>query len=236
MIFAAIYLVLMCVLVLFSWMASIYGLLLPSGEVVPSLLCNESLRWFVRHGMENVVLAPLAEVMVVLMIVGVLRNSGMLNLLSCRTSMTQRQRHALLVGGLVLGVELCLILLCMLPGGCLLSITGHFHGGPLAQGWLFVTLCVVSLPCIAYAWMGGIWHSPKEAFVGISSEIACNAEYFVTFVVASQFMAAMDYIGLFDLLNWGASMRTCCMVLVYATPLIVTYITKNSNYDTSSTE
>ena len=59
------YLLLFVALVVFSWVANIYGLTLPSGSLVPSLFSEESVRWFVRHGVDNVSAAPLGQVLLV---------------------------------------------------------------------------------------------------------------------------------------------------------------------------
>ena len=59
--FTICYTLLIIVAILFSWVGNIYGLLLPDGEVLPNLLSEESVRWFVRNSMDHISLNRLAN-------------------------------------------------------------------------------------------------------------------------------------------------------------------------------
>ena len=231
------YLLLIAVVVLFSWVGSIYALLLPDGSVLPNLLSEEGVRWFVRHSIDNVSAAPFVEVMFVLIAIGSLRSSGLLSALFCRSFLTERRhRHALYITLAVWVGGLCFVLWGILPGGNLLSVTGHVAGGPFASGWLFLLALVTSVPCIVYGRMSGQWRNSREVFVGLSSEIASCANYFVTLVVASQLLAAMKYVRLPELLGISYTIQRIVALLVYVIPLIVLYVTDKSIYESSSIE
>lgn len=234
---SSLYLLLLAIVVLFSWVGSIYALLLPDGSVLPNLLSEESVRWFVRHSIGNVSAAPLVEVLLVLIVIGALRSSGLFSaLVHCTSLDIRRHRHALYTALAVLAVCLCLVLLGILPGGNLLSVTGHVAGGPFASGWLFLFALVASVPSLVYGRMSGQWRNAKEVFAGISSEIASCASYFVTLVIASQLVAAIQYIRLFELLGVAYAMQGIIVALVYIVPLIVLLVMNNSIYESSSTE
>ena len=233
----SLYLLLFALLVLFSWVGSIYALPLPDGSVLPNLLSEEGVRWFVRHSIDNVAEAPFAEVLLVLVIVGALRSSGLSEALAHRSSLeTRRHRHALYTALVVLAVCLCLVLVGILPGGNLLSVTGHIMGGPFASGWLFLLTLVMVAPCVVYGCMSGQWRGAKEVFAGLSSAIASCASYLVTLVVASQLVAAIRYVRLSELLGMSPAVQRVVVIGIYALPLIVLFVTNKSIYESSSTE
>lgn len=230
------YLLLFIVLILFSWVGSVYGLMLPDGSLMPSLLSEESVRWFVRHSIDNISAAPLAEVLLVLLTVGALRSSGLWHALWHRSQLVQRQRHALLVSLAVMVVCASVVLLGLIPGGNLLSVTGHFFGGPFASGWLFLLSLIVVVPCVVFGKMCGQWRTTNELYVGLASTIASYSSYFVTLVVASQLVAAMHYVHLFHLIGLSSVMQKLCVGLIYILPLITLFATNKKQYDTSSVE
>lgn len=230
------YLLLLAALVMFSWVANVYGLMLPDGNFVPSMLTGESVRWFVRHSIEHVSAAPLAQVLLVLLATGALRSSGLWSAMWGYGGLAQRQRHALFVASVVFVVGLVLVAIGLLPGGTLLSVTGYIVGGPFASGWLFVLSVVVVIPCVIYGLMCGQWHSGSEMSAGLASGIGAYASYFITLLVASQLMAAVQYVHLFSLLRLSPVVQNLIEGMVYGLPLVLLIITGKSLYGTSSTE
>ena len=233
----SLYLLLLALLVLFSWVGNIYALPLPDGSVCPNLLSEESVRWFVRHSIDNVSEAPFVEALLALIIIGSLRSSGLLAALIHRVpSDARRYRYALRTALAVLAIGVCIVLVGITPGGNLRSVTGHVAGGPFASGWLFLLAQVVGVPSIVYGYMSGHWRNGREIFIGLSSEIASCASYFVTLVIASQLVAAVQYIRLFELLAVSPIVRHVIVALVYAIPLIVLLVINNFINESSSTK
>lgn len=226
--FTSIYICLLLVLVFFSWIASIYGIVLPDGEVMPSLLSADSLRWFVRHSMEIIAAAPLAQVLLVMLMVGAVRSCGLIRYVGHLVRehktlpLVHRQRHALRIALLVFGVCVAMVLSGIVaPGGNLLSVTGHIVGGPLSRGWLFLLCPVVCVPCLIYGRLSGLWRTEYELLGFLTSEIARCSGYFVTLVVAALVMAALHYVGSFELLGWGDSAISIFSLVLYGLPLAV---------------
>ena len=231
------YLLLIAVLVLFSWVGNIYTLTLPDGSMLPNLLSEEGVRWLVRHSLDNIASAPFAEVLLVLIMVGALRGSRLLDVLTRRVRLiTRRDRYAFRTALAVFLVGVCSVGIGLLPGGNLLGVTGYVAGGPFSNGWLFLLALLVCLPSMIYGWMSGRCRGEREIFVGMASEVASYADCLVTLVVASQLVAIMRYVCLFDLLGMSHGMREGVVAIVYFVPLIVSFITKNFIHDTSSTE
>lgn len=226
--FATLYLVLLVLLVLFSWIASAYGLVLPSGEAVSSLLGADSMRWFVRHSVENIAAAPIVQVVLVLIMVSAVRSCGVVrgvgNLVreGRRLPLSRRQQYAARIALIALGVCLLLVVWGIVaPSGNLLSVTGRIAGGPLSGGWPFILLLLVCVPCLVYGRISGLWHTERDVLDAFTAEIARCSGYFVTLIVGSQLMAALHYVHLFDLLGWGDGAVTALTVGVYGLPLMV---------------
>lgn len=216
-------------LVFVSWIASIYGLMLPNGAVMPSLLSADSMRWFVRHSMEIIEAAPLAQVLLILLMVGTIRSCGLIRYVAHlmrehkALPLVHRQKHATRIALLVFGVFVALVLSGILtPDGNLLSVTGHIAGGPFSRGWLFLLCLVVCVPCLVYGRLSNLWHTEYELLGFLTSEIARCSGYFVTLVVAALFMAALHYVGLFELLGWSDSVVAIFSMVLYGLPLAVT--------------
>lgn len=227
--FTTIYICFLLVLVFVSWIASIYGLMLPNGAVMPSLLSADSMRWFVRHSMEIIEAAPLAQVLLILLMVGTIRSCELIRYVAHlmrehkALPLVHRQKHATRIALLVFGVFVALVLSGILtPDGNLLSVTGHIAGGPFSRGWLFLLCLVVCVPCLVYGRLSDLWHTEYELLGFLTSEIARCSGYFVTLVVAALFMAALHYVGLFELLGWSDSVVAIFSMVLYGLPLAVT--------------
>lgn len=231
------YLLLIVGLVLFSWVGNIYGLGLPDGTVIPNLLSEEAVRWFVRHSIDNISAAPVVEVLLIMIMVGALRSSRLLAAFGRRgTLVGHRHHHALYMALGILIVCVGVVLAGIVPGGGLLSVTGHIEGGPFASGWLFLLMGVVCIPCIVYGCMSGQWSTKEELFAGLVSGITACANYFLTLMVASLLVATIRYIHLFELIGLSGYMSSLLILLVYVVPLIVIFVTNYSIHEPSSIE
>ena len=231
--FTTFYLLLLLFLVLFSWTASTYGLVLPSGEIMPSLLGADSLRWFVRHSVENIAAAPIVQVILVLVIAGAVQSCGVLSSVWAlirerrRLVLTRRQQYAANIALIVLVICILMLVWGMVsPNGNLLSVTGRIAGGPMASGWLFVLAVIVSLPCLVYGFVSGIWRTERDVLNAFTMKLAHCAGYFVTLIVASQLLAALYYTQLPQLLGWGNAVMMICETVVYGLPLVVAIVRK----------
>lgn len=227
MMFTSLYIMLLLAVVLFSWIASIYGLMLPSGELIPSMLNNESIRWVVRHSVDNIAQAPIVPILLILILIGVLRSVGVFDFLRVlfrerrMLTLSPRQRYASRIAWIIFIVEVLLLLVGVFgPNGNLLSVTGNLTGGPLANGWLFVMSFVVCVPCLLYGRIADLWCTEHDALVALSSEIVHSSNYFITLVVASQLMASLHYVGVFDYINW-TGFHLLLEIIIYGIPLVV---------------
>lgn len=225
--YTSLYLLLLLLLVLFSWVGSAYGLVLPDGTLLPNLLGPDSVRYFVRHGIEHISATPVVEVLLLLLMIGAVGQSGLwnhlLSVMHLRTvsSLTRRHSYALRVSVVVFVICVAIVLMGLVgPRGNLLSVTGSIAGGPFSCGWLLLLAVCVVLPSICYGVMSGLWSSEDEVLSAITAVIARRSDYFVTLIVASQVMAAVQYLGLYQLLGWGDFSVGLFTFLIYGLPLV----------------
>lgn len=225
--YISLYLLLLLLLVLFSWVGSVYGLILPDGTLLPNLLGPDSVRYFVRHGMEHIAAAPIVEVLLILLMFGAVEQSGLWNHLMSvfrlrpASSLTRRHSYALRVSVVVFVICVAIVLMGIVgPRGNLLSVTGSIAGGPFSCGWLLLLAVSIVLSSICYGVMSGMWCSGPEVISSITSVIARRSDYFVVLIVVSQLMAAVQYLGLYQLLGWGDVGISLFTLLVYGLPLV----------------
>lgn len=235
--FTIIYLLSIAVLTIFSWLGNAYGLLLPDGSIIPNILSQEGIRWMIRHSIDNITCAPLAEALLALIAIGALRSSGLWSSLTHREARAlYHSRHALHIALFLFFALITLVIISICPGGNLLSVTGHIARGPFASGWIFLTALAISIPSIVFGLMSRKWKSRGELFAGVSSEITSCADYFVVLVVASQLTAAARYIHLFEVLRIPLPAQSIICALIYFVPLIVLFTNTNITHDTSTTK
>ena len=225
------YLIILALLVLFSWIGSVYGLMLPDGMLIPNLLGADSVRYFVRHSIEHIAAAPFVEVILLLMMASAVEQSGLWRYFveavrECTLpALSRRQSYAMRISLIVFVVCVLVVGMGLIgPRGNLLSVTGHIAGGPFAQGWLPLLCVCICIPCICYGWLSGVWNTERAVLSALAISIARYSSYFVTLVIASQLMAAIHYLHLFDLFGWGNTALSVCAVIVYGLPLLLLLI------------
>ena len=173
------YLIILALLVLFSWVGSAYGLMLPDGMLIPNLLGADSVRYFVRHSIEHIASAPLVEVILLLMMISAVGQCGLwrylVEALRERTlpTLTRRQVYSLRVSVVIFVVCVLIITLGFVgPQGNLLSVTGRVAGGPFAAGWLPLTCVCVCVPCVCYGWLSGVWSTERDILTALTTAMS----------------------------------------------------------------
>ena len=228
--FTLIYLVLLFGVAIGSWVGSVYTL--DSEEAVANLLSDAGVRWMVRHCVANITAAPVAEALLVLLMIGAVKQSELADCVrllvreKTLTVLSQRQGYALRISSIVLVIVLGVVLLGIVPPwGNLLSVTGSVIGGPLSGGWLFVLSLLVCGPSLCYGWLNGVWHTEREVLQAFTFEVSRCSGYFVTLIVAAQLVAAVQYTQLLACIGWVGT--TLLPLLLYGIPLLAYFVTRN---------
>ena len=208
-------------------MGSVYTL--GSEDAVVNLLGDAGVRWMVRHCVAHIAAAPIAEVLLVLLMMGAVKQCGLADCVrllvreKTLTALSQRQSYALRLSSIVLGVVLLVLLLGIVPPwGKLLSVMGGVIGGPLSSGWIFVLFLLVCIPSLCYGWLNGVWHTEREVLQAVTCEVSRCAGYFVTLIVAAQLVAAVQYTQLLACMGWVST--TLIPIVLYGAPLLAYFV------------
>lgn len=187
---------LMVVLALFSWMASVYGV----GEV-QSLLSAEGIRWMLGHVVENYMHAPaLGIVFVLFMGMGIGIRAGLYGALKrfCRKEkqLSRKERRALVASVVTLGLYVVLIgVTLLLPWNFLYSVTGSWSHSPFVKGLVYILSVGIGLSGMVYGYVSDVFRGWKDIVGGMSLLISRSASYFVTLFFIVQFFSSFIYTG-----------------------------------------
>lgn len=228
--FTVIYLLLLLSVALGSWVCSVYALSSADGVAVVNMLDAAGVRWMVRNSMECIAGAPFVEVLLVLLMIGAVKQCGLVECFPLwggkrpMSALSKRQSYAL-YGTLGIAVSLTAVVLfgILPPGRNLLSVTGHFLGSPLASGWLFLLCLLVCVCCLCYGWLSDAWRSERDVLKALSSEVSRCSGYFVTLVVAAILVAALQYTQLLSMVGW-ADYSSVIAVVLYGFPFLASLI------------
>jgi p-aminobenzoyl-glutamate transporter AbgT len=177
-----------------SWVASIYV------EGVEGLLTPRGIRWMCVNIIPNFASVHLAKMLLGLMAISVLRESGIIATLRGHISM--KQKRALQITGITVLIVLCLFsLLLFLPKAILLSAFGTFHNSAFSKGLDGLLMCLVILIGNVYGYTSGRFTTMRDFIQAHASLFAAIPNYFVMLFIASQFLNCLDYTGILPLLG-----------------------------------
>ena len=147
---AVIYLILLVLVIVVSWIGSIMEIGRAGGNgdlALRSVLGVPGLRWVVRTAASCLGNAPVGNALMLFMAVGAGRGSGLFRALSRLRSLSPKEATAFYISVVVLGLFVCLIVLGVYAGShLLLGITGTLKGSPLYDGLMFLLMLAVCLP------------------------------------------------------------------------------------------
>lgn len=243
---AILYALLCVVVVLFSWMGSIYELTQSQPAafdteeyVLQNLLSPEAIRWFVRNVTSNFLLSPIGNVMLVLIGLGILEKSGMVSVLwklLHRHKPSLKQQRALMAALLVFVLCVAVVVTGLIrPWGMLLGVTGTILHSPFADGLLFfisLTCCMVSM---VYGSICGEFRSSNDIVMALSHSISDFASYLLTLFIASQLIACIKYSCINLLLGISDTSFYWISQAIYWLPLIYLFFVKKRTTSITST-
>lgn len=183
------------VLLLFiSWVLSVYV------DGVQGLLTTRGIRWMCVNIVPNFASVHIAKLMLGLMAISVLRESGILR--AFRSHISLKQRRALQITGVSVVVVLILFsLLLLLPDPVLLSAFGTLHNSAFSKGLFGLLACLAIIIGNVYGYTSGRFTTMRDFIQAHASLFAAIPNYFVMLFIASQFLNCLDYTGIFPLLG-----------------------------------
>lgn len=218
---AAIYLVLLAIVILVSWIASFYEIRSVSGnadQMVRSVLTPQGLRWMGRTACGVLGSAPFGQAVMLLLMVGMVVQSGLFRAIFRPES--AKQRVSLILAAVIFAVVLGLILSGVFFGSRpFLSLTGRLAGSPLADNPLVFVLLLVLAPSLVFGFSAGKLRTLADCIEIMTDSIKAGSSFLLTMLVASQLIQTLEYTRLFRLLGLTDQAFQVLSFLIYWIPL-----------------
>ena len=151
---AVIYLILLILVSVVSWIGSIMEIGRGAGNeelALRSVLGVPGLRWAVRTAASCLGNAPVGNALMLFMAIGAGRGSGLFRALSRLRNLSPKESTAFYISLVVLAIVIFLIILGVYAGShLLLGITGTLKGSPLYDGFMFLVMLGIGLPSLVY--------------------------------------------------------------------------------------
>lgn len=182
-----------CVLVIVSWLLSAMRI-----DDVRSLLSSEGIRWFIG-GFSTMVSSPLlAWLLLLLIAVGSLQQSGVVRFLSSKGESSFRDRLALRVASVFLALYAVVIcLLTLLPHAILLSVKGSLFPSAFSRSILPIVCFGVTLFSVVFGMMSGHKKSGEDILDILSHGLRQGAPLIIVYILAIQFYASLRFVFMF---------------------------------------
>ena len=220
---AVIYLILLVLVIVVSWIGSIMEIGRAGGNgdlALRSVLGVPGLRWVVRTAASCLGNAPVGNALMLFMAVGAGRGSGLFRALSRLRSLSPKEATAFYISVVVLGLFVCLIVLGVYAGShLLLGITGTLKGSPLYDGLMFLLMLAVCLPSLVYGLSTETFRTAGDCVNAFCTILPPFAHFLVTMLVGAQLLQTLEYTNIDVLLGITDNVMRIISFLVYWLPL-----------------
>lgn len=228
---AIVYLTLTIIVILTSWIGSIYeirGINKNDELILRSLLNAQGIRWMVRSAASSLSSAPIGNALLILISIGVSISSGIwrtLMLSFSRGKLSPKERNAITVSLIILFLYLVLIGLGLLgKSHLLLGVTGTLRNSPFLSGAVFLLTVAIVLPSIAYGLITDAFRTAEDCINACTYTISSAASFIVTMLFASQLLSAINYSHLDIFLHLPAAAMQIISLFLYWLPLPIILI------------
>jgi aminobenzoyl-glutamate transport protein len=181
------------VLIIVSWLLSAMRL-----EGVRSMLSSEGIRWFVG-GFSDIVASPLlAWLLLVLIAVGSVVQSGVVALFRHKGLQSFRSKLALRVACVFLALyTLVVCLLAFVPHAILLSVKGSLFPSAFSRSLVPIVCFGITLFSVVYGMMSGHKKTGEDIIDILSYGIRQGASLIVVYILAIQLYASLRFVFMF---------------------------------------
>ena len=220
---ALIYLILLILVIIVSWIGSIMEIGRAGGNgdlALRSVLGVSGLRWAVRTAATCLGDAPVGNALMLFMAIGAGRGSGLFRALSRLRSLSPKEATAFYISVVVLGLFVCLIVLGVYAGShLLLGITGLLKSSPLYDGFMFLVMLAVCIPSLVYGLSTETFRTAADCVDAFCTILPPFAHFLVTMLVAAQLLQTLEYTNIDLLLGLSDNGMRILSFLVYWLPL-----------------
>ena len=220
---AVIYLILLILVIVVSWIGSIMEIGRVGGNdelALRSVLGVPGLRWAVRTAASCLGNAPVGNALMLFMAVGAGRGSGLFRALSRLRNLSPKETTAFYISLVVLAIFIFLIILGVYAGShLLLGITGTLKGSPLYDGFMFLVMLAVCLPSLVYGLSTETFRTAQDCVDAFCTILPPFAHFLVTMLVGVQLLQTLEYTNIDVLLGISDNAMRIVSFLVYWLPL-----------------
>lgn len=220
---AVIYLILLILVIIVSWIGSIMEIGRVGGNddmALRSVLGVAGLRWAVRTAATCLADAPIGNALMLFIAVGAGRGSGLFRALSRLRNLSPKENTAFYISMVVLAIFIFLIVLGVYAGShLLLGITGSLKGSPLYDGFMFLVMLGIGLPSLVYGLSTETFRTVSDCVDAFCTILPAFAHFLVTLLVAAQLLQTLEYTNIDLLLGITEGAMRIISFLVYWLPL-----------------
>jgi len=232
---AVIYLILLVLVIIVSWIGSIMEISRVGGNAelaLRSVLGVPGLRWAVRSAASCLGDAPIGNALMLFIAIGAGRGSGLFRALSHIRSLSPKEATAFYISMVVVALYICLIVLGVYAGShLLLGITGNLKGSPLYDGLMFLVMLGVCLPSLVYGLSTETFRTAQDCVDAFCAILPPFAHFLVTMLIAAQLIQTLEYTNIDALLGISESAMRVISFLIYWLPLPIILL-RNTNKKT----
>ncbi len=199
------------IIALCSWIGSIYE------TGLNNLFSADAIRWAAVNLVPNIGNAPYPTIILGLITLGALKESGLIYSFSSKASL--KQNRALSFAILVFGI-LCLItaFMTLSPNGVLRNSFGEIRHSPFTKG-LYGGICiVVLLVSNVYGISSGNFTNLSDTIKAHTSLLQKCQTYFISMILVSELMACLNYTNILTKTSTLYVILSWCLYLI---PLIL---------------
>ena len=222
---AVIYLILLVLVIIVSWIGSIMEISRASGNsdlALRSVLGVPGLRWAVRTAATCLGNAPVGNALMLFIAIGAGRGSGLFRALSRLRNLSPKENTAFYISMVVLAIFIFLIVLGVYAGShLLLGITGSLKGSPLYDGFMFLVMLGIGLPSLVYGLSTETFRTVSDCVDAFCTILPPFAHFLVTMLVAAQLIQTLEYTHIDVLMGIGPNSMRIISFLLYWLPLPV---------------
>jgi p-aminobenzoyl-glutamate transporter AbgT len=220
---AVIYLILLILVIVVSWIGSIMEIGRAGGNdelALRSVLGVPGLRWAVRTAASCLGNAPVGNALMLFMAIGAGRGSGLFRALSRLRNLSPKETTAFYISLVVLAIFIFLIILGVYAGShLLLGITGTLKGSPLYDGFMFLVMLGIGLPSLVYGLSTETFRTAGDCINAFCTILPPFAHFLVTMLVGAQLLQTLEYTNIDLLLRLSDNGMRIVSLLVYWLPL-----------------
>lgn len=223
---AIVYLALTIIVILTSWIGSIYeirGVNKNDELILRNLLNVQGIRWMVRSAASSLSTAPIGNALLILISIGIGISSGIwktLIQLFSRGKLSPKERNAITVSVIILFLYLVMIGLGLFgKSHLLLGVTGTLHNSPFLSGAVFLLTLAIVLPSIFYGMITDAFRTADDCINAGTYTISTAASFLITMLFASQLLSAINYSHLDIFLHLNTTTMNIISLLLYWIPL-----------------